>query len=173
MGVRVLAHLSRHSIDTMHLKKNICESLVGTIMNTKGKGKDRENARADLEEMGIRPELYIKEAENGKDLPVAATTMSRKEKKELCQFLHSIKFPSVYGSNFARLVSMKELKLNFAMMKSHDCHVLMTSVLPVAIKNVLPVKVCETVMSLCFLFNDIEQKVIDDKLLTDLDRRLH
>ena len=68
---------------------------------------------------------------------------------------------------------MKELKLNFSMMKSHDCHVLMTSVLPVAIKNVLPVKVCETVMSLCFLFNDIEQKVIDDKLLTDLDRRLH
>ena len=26
----------RHSIDTMHLKKNICESLVSTIMNTKG-----------------------------------------------------------------------------------------------------------------------------------------
>ena len=83
MGVRVLAHLSRHSIDTMHLKKNICESLVGTIMNTKGKGKDHEYARADLEEMGIRPELYVEEAENGKALPVAATTMSRKEKKEL------------------------------------------------------------------------------------------
>ena len=142
-------------------------------MNTKGKGKDQENVRADLEEMGIRPELYVEEAENGKALPVAATTMSRKEKKELCQFLHSIKFPSGYSSNFARLVSMKELKLNFAMMKSHDCHVLMTSVLPVAIRNVLPVKVRETVMSLCFFFNAIEQKVIDDKLLTALDRRLH
>ena len=68
---------------------------------------------------------------------------------------------------------MKELKLNFTMTKSHDCHMLMMSLLPIAIKNVLPVKVCETVMSLCFLFNDIEQKVIDDKLLTDLDRRLH
>ena len=122
--------------------------------------------------MDIRPELYTKEAEHGKDLPVAATTMSRKEKKELCQFLHSVKFPSGYGSNFARLVSMKELKLNFAMMKSHDCHVLMTSVLPVAIRNVLPVKVRETIMSLCFFFNAIEQKVIDDKLLTALDRRL-
>ena len=55
-------------------------------MNTKGKGKEHENARADLEEMGIRPELYVQEAENGKDLPVAATTMSRNEKKELCQF---------------------------------------------------------------------------------------
>src|SRR6185312_1054215 len=142
-------------------------------MNTKDKEKDYENARADLEEMGIRPKLYVEEVENGKALPVAATTMSKKEKKELCQFLHSVKFPSGYSSNFARLVSMKELKLNFAMMKSHDCHVLMTSVLPVAIKNVLPVKVCETVMSLCFLFNDIEQKVIDDELLTALDRRLH
>ena len=56
MGVRVLAHLSRHSIDTMHLKKNICESLVGTIMNTKGKEKGHENARAVLEEIGIHPE---------------------------------------------------------------------------------------------------------------------
>ena len=85
-------------------------------MNTKGKGKDHENARADLKEMGIRPELYIQEAENGKDLPVAAITMSRKEKKELCEFLHSVKFPSGYCSNFARLVSIKELKLNFSMM---------------------------------------------------------
>ena len=123
--------------------------------------------------MGIRPELYVEEAENEKAFPVAATTMSRKEKKELCQFLFSVKFLSRYSSNFARLVSMKKLKLNFAMMKSHDCHVLMMSVLPVAIRNVLPVKVRETVMSLCFFFNAIEQKVIDDELLTSLDRRLH
>ena len=51
----------------MHLKKNICESLVGTVMNTKGKGKDPENAKADLDVMGIHPELYIQEAENGKN----------------------------------------------------------------------------------------------------------
>ena len=62
-------------------------------MNTKGKGKDQENVRADLEEMGIRPELYVEEAENGKALPVAATTMSRKEKKELCEILYSVNFP--------------------------------------------------------------------------------
>ena len=70
--------------------------------------------------MGIRPELYVEEAENGKALLVAATTMSKKEKKELCQFLHSVKLSSGYGFNFAWLVSMKELKLNFAMMKSYD-----------------------------------------------------
>ena len=53
----------RHSIDTMHLKKKICESLVDTFMSTKGKGNDHENARADLEEMGICPELYVQEAD--------------------------------------------------------------------------------------------------------------
>lgn len=162
----------RHSIDNMHLKKNICESLVGTFLNTKGKGKDHENARADLQEMGIRPELYAEETEYGHDLPVAATTMSKKERKEFCEFLHGVKFPSGYGSNFARLVNAREMKVNFSMMKSHDCHVLMTSLLPVAIRNVLPVKVREAVMSLCFFFNAIEQKVIDDESLVPLQKQL-
>ena len=72
-------------------------------MNMKGKGKDHKNARVDLEAMGICPELYVQDVENGKYLPVDATTMSKKEKKELCKFLHSVKFPSGYGSNFARL----------------------------------------------------------------------
>ena len=38
--------------------------------------------------------------------------------------------------------------------------------------NVLTPEVSQ-VMSLGFFFNAIEQKVIDDKLLTALDRRLH
>ena len=62
----------------MHLKKNNCESFVGTIMNMKGKGKDQKNARADLEEMGIRLQIYVQEVKNEKDLLVAAATMSRK-----------------------------------------------------------------------------------------------
>ena len=47
-------------------------------MNMKGKGKDQENARADLEEMGIRLQIYVQEVKNEKDLLVAAATMSRK-----------------------------------------------------------------------------------------------
>ena len=47
----------RHSIDAMHVKKNVCGSLLGTLMNDKHKTKDHENARKDLEELGIRPEL--------------------------------------------------------------------------------------------------------------------
>jgi hypothetical protein len=66
----------------MHLKKNVCESLCGTLIQQSGKGKDHVNARADLEEMGIRLELYAREIDTGKDLPVVATTLSKREKKE-------------------------------------------------------------------------------------------
>jgi len=41
----------------MHVKKNVCGSLLGTLLNDKHKIKDHENARKDLEELGIRPEL--------------------------------------------------------------------------------------------------------------------
>jgi hypothetical protein len=47
----------RHSIDLMHIKKNVCGSLLGTLMNDKWKTKDHAKARADLEELDIRPEL--------------------------------------------------------------------------------------------------------------------
>ena len=46
-----------HSIDLMHVKKNVCGSLLGTLMNDKWKTKDHAKARADLEELDIRLEL--------------------------------------------------------------------------------------------------------------------
>jgi hypothetical protein len=52
-------------------------------------------------------------------------------------------------------------------MKSHDCHVLMTALLPVALRGIKPELVRDVVTSLCLFFNAIEQKVIDEeKLLT-------
>jgi hypothetical protein len=61
------------------------------------------------------------------NLIVVAATLSKVERKELCQFFHDLKVPSGYSSNFKRLVSVKDMKMNFNLMKSHDCHVLMNS----------------------------------------------
>jgi len=30
----------RHCIDVMHVEKNVCDSLIGTLLNIKGKTKD-------------------------------------------------------------------------------------------------------------------------------------
>ena len=78
----------RHSIDAMHLKKNVCESLLGTLMNNRNKTKDHERARADLEDLDIRPELYLDS--NSAQLPTSCINLSKEEKKQCCiapQFL--------------------------------------------------------------------------------------
>jgi hypothetical protein len=45
----------------------------------------------------------------GTNLPVAATTLSKAGRKELSQFLHDLKVPSGYSSNFKGLVLVKDM----------------------------------------------------------------
>jgi ribulose kinase len=41
----------RHNLDVMHIKKNICESLIATILNILEKTKDTVKARLDLKNL--------------------------------------------------------------------------------------------------------------------------
>ena len=38
----------RHNLDVMHIEKNICDSIVGTLLSIDGKSKDNFNSRLDL-----------------------------------------------------------------------------------------------------------------------------
>ena len=46
-------------------------------------------------------------------------------------------------------------------MKAHDCHVIMTQLLPVALRGILPPKVSAPIIKLCSFFNAISKKIID------------
>ena len=48
----------RHFIDMMHVEKNICDSLIGTLLNIKGKTNDGLKCRQDLVEMSIQKQLH-------------------------------------------------------------------------------------------------------------------
>ncbi|KAL7584188.1 uncharacterized protein LOC111879845 [Lactuca sativa] len=50
-------------------------------------------------------------------------------------------------------------------MKSHDYHVLITHVIPIAIRGILPDHVRHTITKLCLFFNMIHSKVIDPEVL--------
>ncbi|PRQ40943.1 hypothetical protein RchiOBHm_Chr4g0441621 [Rosa chinensis] len=52
--------LVRHNLDVMHIEKNICDSILGTLLNLKGKSKDGLMSRKDLEAMQIRQDLHPK-----------------------------------------------------------------------------------------------------------------
>jgi hypothetical protein len=80
------------------------------LLQQKSKGKDHKNAMKDLKELGIRSELYAEETETRTNLLVAATTLSKAERKEFCQLLHDLKVPSGYSSNFKRLGPVKDMK---------------------------------------------------------------
>ncbi|XP_071704067.1 uncharacterized protein [Rutidosis leptorrhynchoides] len=127
----------RHCIDVMHIEKNVCDSLIGLLLNIQGKTKDGVNVRYDMAEMNIRKELHPVEIEGKRPyLPVACYTLSKAEKTKFCQSLYGVKVPSGYSANIKSLVSIKDNKL--IGMKSHDCHVLMTQMIPIAIRGILP-----------------------------------
>jgi hypothetical protein len=64
----------------------VCEATCGTLLQQKSKGKDHKNAREDLKELGIRPELYAEETKTGTNLPVAATPCQRQRKRIMSVF---------------------------------------------------------------------------------------
>jgi len=45
----------------MHVEKNVCDSLIDTLLNIQGKTKDGVNVRLDLVEMKIREDLAPRE----------------------------------------------------------------------------------------------------------------
>ena len=47
----------RHVLDVMHIEKNVCESIVGTLLDIPGKSKDGLSSRLNLINLGIRSEL--------------------------------------------------------------------------------------------------------------------
>ena len=132
----------------IHIEKNVCESLIGTLLNIPGKTKDGENAKLDMVAMGIRESLKpVLEEGKMTFLPAACYTLSRSEKKkQFCSTLARVKVPTGYSSNIKNLVQMKDLKL--INLKLHDCHTLMQQLLPVAIRGVLP-KRCATQLYGC------------------------
>ncbi|GJQ92772.1 putative transposon, En/Spm-like protein [Tanacetum coccineum] len=115
----------------MHVEKNVAESIVGTLLHVPGKTKDGLNARLDLAELGVKPELFTMQDEDKKTLPRAGYTLTNAKKDIFCETLHNIKVPEGYCSNFSSLLNLKDRKL--IGLKSHDYHMLMQDFLPIAI----------------------------------------
>nr|XP_017233126.1 PREDICTED: uncharacterized protein LOC108207178 [Daucus carota subsp. sativus] len=138
-------HHVRHCLDVMHIEKNVCDSLIGTLLNLKFKSKDSTKSRLDMVHMGIRADLAPEIGEKKTYLPPASYTLSKAEKKIMLSSLSNMKRPYGHASNIKNCVSLPELKVYG--MKSHDCHTLLQQLLPVAIRSVLPKNVRETGVS--------------------------
>ncbi|KAL4018173.1 hypothetical protein IC575_021763 [Cucumis melo] len=73
----------RHCLDVMHIEKNICMNILGTLLDIPGKSKDNLNARRDLVHLKIRPELAPINSEK-KNLHSSCLLYSYEGRKTLC-----------------------------------------------------------------------------------------
>ncbi|XP_062108477.1 uncharacterized protein LOC133819291 [Humulus lupulus] len=148
-------------------KKNVCESICNTLLDVAGKSKDGLKARLDLQHMGIRSALHPQEKGTRTYLPAALHTLSKLEKELFCKRLFSLKVPDGYSSNIRNCVSMEQCKLMG--LKSHDCHILMQQLLPMAIKGLMPLGPRDAIIRLCMFFNRICQRVLDRESIMTLE----
>ncbi|KAK1551541.1 hypothetical protein QYE76_027024 [Lolium multiflorum] len=167
-----------HSLDVMHITKNVTESLLGTLCNSE-KSKDGPKARYDLKHFGIRKDLQAPDTDDDDDddeqtegtqrlrkrakknavqLPAACFTTSPEELEQFFRCLLGVKVPHGYSGNISRYLDVA--KKRFTGMKSHDCHVLMTQILPVAIRGIMDEHVRDTLFGLCNFFDVITRKSI-------------
>ncbi|XP_028074698.1 uncharacterized protein LOC114277071 [Camellia sinensis] len=128
-----------HNLDVMHIEKNVIDNVYGTLLNLDGKTKDNLKARLDLQEMGIRRELHPQKISSNKTyLPPACFSMILKEKDDFLKVLKGVKVPDGYASNISRCIQLRQRKI--IGLKSHDGHILMQQLLPIALRGTLPKK---------------------------------
>ncbi|CAM8975224.1 unnamed protein product [Rhodiola kirilowii] len=150
----------------MHVEKNICDSVIGTLLNVPGKMKDGIKVRLDMIDMNIHTQLAPETRGQGTYLPPACTTLSNPRKRAFVVVLKGVKVPYGFSSNISSLVSMTNLRL--IGLKSHDYYTLMHQLLPIAIRGILPPKVRAAVQKLCLIFCSLCAKVIDPMELDTL-----
>ncbi|KAJ9556530.1 hypothetical protein OSB04_011144 [Centaurea solstitialis] len=151
-----------HNLDVMHIEKNICDNIVGTLLGQVG----------NLQKIGIREELHpkIHPQSNNTYLSKACYEMTQAEKDMFLQTLKSIRPPDEYSSNISRCVEVKERKLMG--MKSYDCHMLMQEYLLIALQGTLPNHVSATIIELCDYFTRICLKDLTEADLQFLESRV-
>ncbi|XP_029146011.1 uncharacterized protein [Arachis hypogaea] len=162
-------NLVRHNLDVMHIEKNVCDNLIYTLLGLGKKSKDNLKARLDLKEMNIIPSLWPQQRANGKIfLPPSYFSMSSAEKKLFYEVLENVKLPHGYASNVSRCIRKQKI----SGLKSHDCHVIMQELLPLALRGTVDKKMSFVLIELCTFFRGICSKNLEVEKLTLLEEKI-
>ncbi|CAH9127397.1 unnamed protein product [Cuscuta epithymum] len=148
-------NMIRHNLDVMHIEKNVFDNVFHTVMDTKGtkNNKDGVKSRMDLKEHCSRPELELRVDNNGKLLkPKASFTCDNNQQRAVYEWIQNLCTPDGYAGNLTSCVDLEDCKLHG--MKSHDCHVFMECLLPVAF-SFLPPSHWKAITELSQFFRDL------------------
>ena len=143
-----------HNLDVMHIEKNICDSILATLLKLEGKTKDTVNARLDLQDMGIRHHLHLQQHGNTVKMLDAPYVLNKESRIRFCKFLKDVKFPQGYAANLGRYISADGTKVQ-GRLKTHSCHVLLQRIIPAALRGLVGKDVYEAVAELGTFFREL------------------
>ena len=143
----------------MHIEKNVCDSIIGTLLNIPWKTKNSLASRLDLVEIEVRPELAPQFSEKWTYLLATCYNLKKRGEESNILDFSKIKVSYGYSSHILNLVSIKDLKLNG--LKSPDCHVLMQQLLHVALGKLIKKPIRFAITKLCLFLNEICVKTVD------------
>jgi hypothetical protein len=134
----------------MNLAKNFLKTISGK--------KDTVKVRRDLRRRNIRKHLWLTahSGRGGKIVkPHASYVLTPEEFEVFAQTIESLKMPTGYSSTLGKHIRGKK----FGSLKSHDYHVLMQQILPLALRGLLTAGARMAVMRMCKVFRRICTKV--------------
>ncbi|XP_073137959.1 uncharacterized protein [Henckelia pumila] len=164
-------NLIRQNLDPMHIEKNVCDNIVGTLLDDSTKSKDNYAARKDLKILGIMKQLWPRTQPDGAEyLPPACFCLTKAEKKIFCSVLKDIRVPDSLSSDISKCVDIGRCRIMG--LKSHDCHIMIEQFLPIALRRVLSKKVTAPLIVLCEYFRAVCAKSLQEQELQKAKREL-
>lgn len=116
-----------HSLDVMHIEKNVFDCVVGAILRFEGK-------------------RHLWDTPSGSSSRRPLYTVSKDQKAKILGMLRDVKYPSHYAGNLKSKINLQEKK--FVGLKTHDCHVMFERLIPVFIRPHLPTHIGNSVLCL-------------------------
>ena len=145
--------LLRYNLDVIHIEKNICDTIIGIVLNISEKNK-----------RWYKSSPWFTENEN----PIGVVFSSSRweifyatcmlfvvwwEKKIFCGSFKTVKFSDAYASNVSRCVGNNDS--NISGMKSHDSHMMIQRLLPVVMHGYLGGDVWTALIELGVFFREL------------------
>jgi hypothetical protein len=137
----------------MHIEKNMFEKIFNTVMDMKGKTKDNIKARLDITLFYNRKNMELVCDGSRVAKPRESFVLEKNAQLLVYKWLKSLCFSYGHASNISRLVNMEECKLYG--MKSHDFHVFMKILIPLAYRDLLSKGIWDALTEINHFFRDI------------------
>lgn len=154
----------------MHIENCFRDNIMNMVFDFKKKTKDKVQSRLDLPIYCKCSKLHLTPGPKPKK-PKASFALSNANKERVLIWLkNEVKFPDGYSSNWSRCINLT--KRTITRLKSHEIHVFVERLMPVAFRCFVPRAIWEALNGVSTFFREICAKQLDIDKLNKLENNI-